>query len=230
MKCTVCGGTAFQRKRVLWDKLVSDWELSPEEADYIDRQQGEHCTQCRSNIRSIALANAIRNFLPTEKTLLEALRFPEVQDLSILEINEAGMLSRFLRQMRGHVFGAYPQVDLHAMPYLDNSFDLVVHSDTLEHVEKPVVALRECLRVLKPGGALCFTVPIVVGRMSRSRSGLPKSHHGNPATNADDYLVHTEFGADVWTYILQAGFSELTMCTFAYPAGISFVARKEYQD
>ena len=34
-----------------------------------------------------------------------------------------------------------------------SSFDLVVHSYTLEHVDNPVAALSECRRVLLPGGA-----------------------------------------------------------------------------
>src|SRR5208282_3830755 len=42
---------------------------------------------------------------------------------------------------------------------------LVIHSDTLEHVERPVRALEECRRVLAPGGRVCFTVPIIVGRL-----------------------------------------------------------------
>ena len=48
------------------------------------------------------------------------------------------------------------------------TYDLVVHSDTLEHVPDPVRALQECRRVLRPLGACCFTVPIVVGRLTRS--------------------------------------------------------------
>ncbi len=62
---------------------------------------------------------------------------------------------------------------MHAIPYAAGTFDIVVHSDTLEHVENPVHALAECRRVLKPGGALCFTVPIIVGRLTRNRKGLP---------------------------------------------------------
>ncbi len=61
--------------------------------------------------------------------------------------------------------------------------------------------------------------------MSRSRDGLPKSYHGNAGTTADDFAVQTEFGADAWTYVLQAGFREVSMHAFEYPAGIAFLAR-----
>jgi ubiquinone/menaquinone biosynthesis C-methylase UbiE len=70
----------------------------------------------------------------------------------VLEINEAGTLSPLLRQLPGHVLTGYPAVDIHSMPYLDATFDLVLHSDTLEHVASPIRALEECRRVLRPGG------------------------------------------------------------------------------
>jgi SAM-dependent methyltransferase len=146
--------------------------------------------------------------------------------LKLLELNEAGTLSPHLRRLPGHVFGAYPEVDMHALPYPDGIFDLVVHSDTLEHVENPVHALAECARVLKPGGAICYTVPVIVGRLSRSRAGLPKSYHGNPAETRDDFLVHTEFGADFWTLPLQAGLARVTIHTVAYPAATAISAAR----
>jgi ubiquinone/menaquinone biosynthesis C-methylase UbiE len=142
----------------------------------------------------------------------------------VLEVNEAGNLSAVLRGFGGYVYASYPEVDIHALPYPDASFDLVVHSDTLEHVRNPVHALQECRRVLRPTGALCFTVPTIVGRMSRNREGLPKSFHGNPATDADDFAVQTEFGADVWTYLFEAGFTEVSIHSAGYPAGIAFLA------
>ncbi len=49
----------------------------------------------------------------------------------------------------------------------------------------------------EPGGRLFYTVPIVVGRLTRTRQGLPPSYHGNPNTSPDDFKVETEYGADV---------------------------------
>ena len=76
------------------------------------------------------------------------------------------------------------------------AFDLVVHSDTLEHVPDPLRGLSECRRVLRPNGGLCFTVPVIVGRLTRSRTVLPKSFHGMETTLSDDWAVQTEFGGD----------------------------------
>jgi hypothetical protein len=58
--CSVCGGTAFAEHSILRDKLVSEWQLALRERNYIDRQQRTCCTSCAANLRSIALADAIR--------------------------------------------------------------------------------------------------------------------------------------------------------------------------
>lgn len=226
MQCGVCGGKEFTSYKVLWDELVNEWQLSPTEVDYINRQQGELCDQCGANLRSIALANALRAFLDTKAFLLEAVASPQGQNLAILEINEAGSLTPVLKTFGHYTFGAYPEVDMHALPYGDEVFDVVIHSDTLEHIKNPVHAISECYRVLKQGGVLCFTVPVIVGRMSRNRDGLLKSYHGNSATVADDFAVQTEFGADAWTYIFEAGFTEVSIHSVEYPSAIAFLARR----
>ena len=46
------------------------------------------------------------------------------------------------------------------IPVPDNSFDTVLCTDVLEHLEEPAAALAEAYRVLKPGGAAIYTVPL----------------------------------------------------------------------
>jgi SAM-dependent methyltransferase len=224
--CSVCGGKSFRSNAVLWDELVAEWQLSPAERAYIDRQQGTSCDGCGNNLRSIALADALLAATGAPGTLQDFVASEAAAGLRVLEINEAGMLSPTLRRMPGHVLATYPAIDIHDMPYGPASFDVVVHSDSLEHVAQPVRALAECRRVLRPGGWLCFTIPVVIGRLTRSRAGLPKSYHGNPADSADDYVVQTEFGADMWTYVVEAGFQSVVINTVSFPDAVAISARR----
>jgi ubiquinone/menaquinone biosynthesis C-methylase UbiE len=109
-----------------------------------------------------------------------------------------------------HRLVAFPQFDMQQMNLRDHSVDIIVHSDTLEHVSDPLAALRECRRALKEGGHLFYTVPVVVGRLTKSRAGLPPSYHGTRAAGAvDDYRVQTEYGADFWCQLFEAGFRDV---------------------
>lgn len=49
--------------------------------------------------------------------------------------------------------------NIYQLPYPDNTFDAVILSEILEHIERDVDALREVYRVLKPGGVVAITVP-----------------------------------------------------------------------
>jgi SAM-dependent methyltransferase len=49
--------------------------------------------------------------------------------------------------------------DICAMPFDSDSFDLVLATDVIEHVEDDGLALREVARVLRPGGKAIVTVP-----------------------------------------------------------------------
>jgi len=148
------------------------------------------------------------------------------KSLRILELNEAGLLTRYLAQIPGRVLGTYPEVDIHQLPYEDEAFDLVVHSDTLEHVSHPIRALEECRRVLRPGGLCAFTVPIIVDRMTSTRTGLPPSYHGAKTEYGNDWAVQTEYGCDAWTHVIRAGFSECRTMSLEYPAGQALVGVK----
>jgi 2-polyprenyl-3-methyl-5-hydroxy-6-metoxy-1,4-benzoquinol methylase len=146
--------------------------------------------------------------------------------LRILEVNEAGTLTPFLARSPRHRLVRFPEVDLHALPFPEASFDLVVHSDTLEHVERPVRALAECKRVLVPGGFCVFTIPVVAGRLSVSREGLPLSFHGNSTVRDPALAVRTEYGADAWQDVVRAGFAECRIVPYEAPGAFAFAARR----
>jgi SAM-dependent methyltransferase len=222
-RCLVCGAGELRDVDVLSQALIQAWQLAPAEVAYVNRQQGRHCAHCRSTLRCMALAKAILRYCDAAGTFAEFVRSEAAQRLRILEINEAGGVSAFLAQFPGRVFAAFPQMDMQALPYADGAFDLVVHSDTLEHVPDPLRGLAECRRALRDGGACIFTVPLIVGRATRSRAGLPPSYHGT-AADGDGYLVQTEFGADAWRWPLAAGFSEVRVTAVEPPAAHAFTA------
>lgn len=45
------------------------------------------------------------------------------------------------------------------LPYRDGSFDAVLLSEVVEHLHETPELLRECLRVLRPGGYVLITTP-----------------------------------------------------------------------
>jgi SAM-dependent methyltransferase len=46
-----------------------------------------------------------------------------------------------------------------SLPFASRAFDVVVASSVLEYVDAPAAVLRECARVLRPGGVVLYTVP-----------------------------------------------------------------------
>lgn len=55
------------------------------------------------------------------------------------------------------------------LTFPDNFFDVIFQNEVLEHVQDDTQVLRECLRVLKPGGQLVFFTP---------NRGWPFEQHG----------------------------------------------------
>ena len=231
-RCTVCGSSEFVLGPVPveWDELFTNLEPDPGELEALHRREHLSCVRCRANLRIMALTRA----------LLEAERWSvgrreEVFNLvsllasrpwlRLLEVNESHVVGSLLRRLPRHVAADYPDVDVQDLPHPDASFRLVVHSDTLEHVPDPMVALRECHRVLRPGGRLVFTVPIRPGRLTKNRNGMLPVYHGD-TTPPYRSLVHTDFGDDLWTMVLSAGFAELSVVCVERPAGIAYLARK----
>ncbi len=205
---------------VLWESLTDEWGLSPLEAASVNRREGQQCPHCGAPLRSAALALAILHHASWPGTFNAWTS--SSPPLRILEINRAGQLTPWLDRIDGHLLVEHPDVDMHQLSFPDAGWDLVVHSDTLEHVDDPVRALAECRRILAPGGALCFTIPIISARLTRRREGLPPSYHGSESDPA--YLVVTEYGANFWTQVLDAGFTTLRVDALQWPDAVALTA------
>jgi ubiquinone/menaquinone biosynthesis C-methylase UbiE len=75
-------------------------------------------------------------------------------DVTSMDLGE-GLLKRVaLKCDSTRVVGSILEI-----PFEDNSFDIVVSSEVIEHTPDPKKALKELYRVLKPGGTLVLSVP-----------------------------------------------------------------------
>lgn len=102
--------------------------------------------------------------------------------------------------------------NLEDMTFEDNTFDIFITQDVMEHINNPQKAFSEIARVLKPGGLHIFTTPLYHFQKSRPRieiqegeiiNVLPAIYHGDPI-NADGCLVTYDWGYDIAEFIEQA--------------------------
>jgi 2-polyprenyl-3-methyl-5-hydroxy-6-metoxy-1,4-benzoquinol methylase len=54
---------------------------------------------------------------------------------------------------------AFARMNCHGLALRDSAFDVIVSFEMYEHLERPQDYLRECARVLKPGGRLIISTP-----------------------------------------------------------------------
>ncbi len=96
--------------------------------------------------------------------LAEAARYRDVciagTDLHPAELKQAGDRLDWLAEMgecRGRCI--LSAADITRLPFADESFDLVICSEVLEHIPDHARAVAETVRVLKPGSPLVVSVP-----------------------------------------------------------------------
>ena len=204
------------------------------------RRESLFCRLCCSSLRVRRIADVLLALYGDgARSLAELVQNDGFRQLDVAEINKIGSmgsLHAFLAQLPhlafseyqgdehlGEIIGESRNEDMCQLTYPDESFDLVLSSDTLEHVPDFREALRQTRRVLRPGGRHVFTVPIVASRAftySRAKIGsdgqpihlMPPLYHGRGRglyryiPVGGDLLTFTEFGRDLTDYIREAGF------------------------
>ena len=79
---------------------------------------------------------------------------------SSLDITNAEISSKMIKiALENFPSEKFDKVDLLNLPYGNNYFDEILSLETIEHVQSPLMFLKELYRVLKPGGKLILSVP-----------------------------------------------------------------------
>jgi SAM-dependent methyltransferase len=209
-RCAVCGAEGRQVR----NGWVLPRDLRRRYGAALADRESLFCERCGCSLRVRRIAEVLCGLYGADVvTLRDLVREDAFRALRIAEINSIGRMHPYLAEAPGLVHVEYPEEDVQALSWDDASFDLVLTSETLEHVPDPLLALRETLRVLRPGGRHVFTVPIDPSlAVTRSREDLPAEHHGRGGgpfglvTRRADMLVHTDFGQDVADVVRAEGF------------------------
>ncbi len=132
-------------------------------------REGLVCANCSASSRQRALVYALGAWLGMGHGPLMDWR--PIPDLSILEASGRGAYPRFLADKFRYVNTEFPPAgqtgdepfarfaDLEHLGYPDATLDVILAADVFEHVRRDDRAFAEARRVLKPSGALLFTVP-----------------------------------------------------------------------
>ena len=110
--------------------------------------------------------------------------------------------------------------NLEKLTFPDNTFDMVVTSDVMEHVRLDEMAHKEIQRVLKPGGIYLFTVPHIRGRStfvrvyvtdpadpSKDKFLEEPEYHGDANSKEGQTLSFRVYGKDLDKFLESLGFS-----------------------
>jgi SAM-dependent methyltransferase len=132
--------------------------------------------------------------------------------LSILHWAPEYALQRSLSELPN---AAYVSADLHGneasqhmdmtdVPFKDDTFDLIVCVHVLEHVPDDRQAIREMVRVLKPGGVAMLLVPIVLEQPTLEDPSIATPEERKEAYWQEDHV--RLYGADFPKRLEEEGF------------------------
>jgi len=97
------------------------------------------------------------------------------------------------------------KMDVHDIPFKENTFDIVFCNHVLEHVENDIRAMQEMLRVLKPGGWAILQSPIDPSRVITFEDKSITDPAERERVHGQDDHMRT-YGLDYGDRIKRSGF------------------------
>ena len=200
------------------------------------------CSGCGSIPRERALFKIISDYFPNFRSLDIHESSPGGRGASIKLNSECKhySASHFYETITpgqtNHESG-YRCENIERLTFDDNSFDIFITQDVMEHIFDPEQAFKEIARVLKPGGAHVFTVPLVNKSQksevfaSKSKNDEiifhhPPEYHGNPIDDKGS-LVTRHWGYDIAAFITEKAKTPTVIFTID---NIDLGIRAEYID
>lgn len=169
------------------------------------------CPSCRSVVRERALALVLMEMRPNWRALSIHESSPAPRGISEkLKAEGAHYVAShyFPDQPRGALHRGFRNEDLERQTFADQSFDLVVTLDVMEHVFEPARVYTEIWRTLRPGGLYIHTFPITRDQMPACQQRAERRpdgsvrhqqapvYHGNPI-DAHGSLVTFDYGYEI---------------------------------
>jgi SAM-dependent methyltransferase len=177
-------------------------------------RNGLYCVRCLSLPRQRAILAVLDLCFPVWPSLIIHESSPGGPASAAIARRGAQYSSSFL--LEGVPEGAESNgrtcQNLERLTFPNESFDLFLTQDVMEHVLNPADAFAEIARVIKPGGAHIFTVPYWPTRTTKIRAqqgadGIEyleeAQYHGNPV-DPHGSLVATEWGKELRDVIREA--------------------------
>lgn len=176
------------------------------------------CSGCGSIPRERALFKVITEYFPNYRELAIHESSPSGRGASVKLYKECReySASQFYPDIppgQNHPVSGYRCENLEQLTFPSDTFDLFITQDVMEHVFEPEKVFQEIARVLKPGGAHIFTVPLVNKTRkserwaSRGENGEIIYHHaveyhGNPVDEKGS-LVTMHWGYDIAPFVME---------------------------
>ncbi|KRE75423.1 class I SAM-dependent methyltransferase [Paenibacillus sp. Soil750] len=168
------------------------------------------CKYCNASFRNSDTARIVmKTSIGKELPLSQGIDFLIESKITILEAQASGPIPNLLKHLPTYTcFEYWDELEsgdnkngvmnnnFEQLSFEDNSFDIVISQDVLEHIENPNNALAEINRVLKLNGTHVFTIPLHEASKTKSRKNARPVFHGDPLKEGG-ILVHTDWGTDI---------------------------------
>lgn len=184
-----------------------------------DDELGIRCVRCAASGVHLALGWTLREAIGDLRVVdaceLSA-RGPLVAHLC-RHARSVALSEYFEGREPGTILAGVRCEDVQRLTYADASFDLITHTEVLEHVPDDASAFAELRRVLRPGGQMVFSVPLHDREHTLERARLSDgeiihleapAYHLDPIREHAGILAFRDYGRDILARLRQAGFAD----------------------